>query len=148
MDILKSLGVDETLWMHLACFLASYLALTQLVFKPYLKAFHEREKRTVGNEEHAARLIEQAQDLHGQYEQRAKVINSQIKLAFDSSRGEALKEYDRLLQAARDQATKLLEETRAGLSKEIQNARKTLSGEVPAISLAIASKLAGKDLSV
>lgn len=147
MELLRSLGVNSTFWLHVACFVVSYLALTQLVFKPYSKALNEREKRTVGNEETATRLIQEASDLQGQYEQRAKQVNSQIKGAFDASRTEAMKEYDKLVQNSRDEAQKLLEESRAALATQIQNARKALSAEIPSVSVAIASRLAGKDLS-
>jgi len=147
MEILKSLGVNATFWVHLACFLASYVALTQLIFKPYLKALREREARTVGSEEHAARLIQESTQLQGEYEQKAKALNARIKSTFDSSRAEALKEYDRLIEEARAQAQGILDESRAQLEKEVQAARKALATETPNVSLTIASKLAGKDLS-
>ena len=63
MELLKSLGIDSTLWSHLACFIVAYLALSTLVFRPYLRAFQERERRTVGSEEDAIRLIEEAREL-------------------------------------------------------------------------------------
>lgn len=147
MEILSALGVDATLAIHLVCFLVSYVALSHLIFKPYLSAYEEREARTVGNEEHAVRLIQEASDLQGQYEKKAKAINAQIKGAFDASRAEALKQYETLVQGAREEAQKLIEASRAHLSKEIQAAHAALSGEIPAVSSAIASKLAGKDLS-
>jgi F0F1-type ATP synthase membrane subunit b/b' len=147
MELLRSLGVNSTFWIQVGCFIVSFLSLTQLVFKPYLRAHHEREKRTVGNEETATRLIQEATDLHHQYEQRAKTVNSQIKSAFDASRGEAQKEYDVLVQNARQQAQSLIEESRQALSTQIQAARKQLSADIPSVSVAIASRLAGKDLS-
>ncbi|MEK7354988.1 MAG: hypothetical protein AAB250_00965, partial [Bdellovibrionota bacterium] len=76
MEILRSLGVDGTLWIHMACFLVSYVALTQLILKPYMAALRERETRTVGNEEHAVRLVEEANQLNSEYEQKARAINS------------------------------------------------------------------------
>ena len=147
MEILSSLGVDSTFWIQLVCWIISYLALSQLVFKPYMRALHEREKRTFGNEEHAARLIQESHDLQGQYEQRAKNVNAEIKNAFDASRSEAMKEYDKLVQAARDQAQRTLEQSRTTLSQQIQTARQQLSAEIPAVSAAIASRLAGKEIA-
>ncbi len=146
-NLLAALGVNETFWIHLGCFLVSYVALTQLVFKPYLRAFAEREKRTVGNEETAVRLVQEASDLHGQYEQKAKAINSQIKAAFDSSRSDAQRDYDKLIQSTRGEVGELLKRSRESLARELQNARKAIITDIPAVSQAIASKLAGKDLS-
>src|SRR3954469_9588798 len=101
MELLRSLGVNSTFWIQVACFIISFSSLTFLVFIPYLRAHQEREARTVGSEESATRLIQEAHDLQQQYEQRAKVVNSQIKGAFDVQRQEAQKEYDRLVQNAR-----------------------------------------------
>ncbi|MCM2281597.1 MAG: ATP synthase F0 subunit B [Bdellovibrionaceae bacterium] len=147
MELLTALGVDSTLAIHLACFLVSYLALSHLIFKPYLRAYEEREHRTIGNEEHAVRLIQETATLQTQYEQAAKGLNAQIKSAFDRSRTAAQKDYENLVQTAREQAQKTLEASRERLTKEIEATRKALAAEIPAVSAAIASKLAGKDLS-
>jgi F0F1-type ATP synthase membrane subunit b/b' len=147
MDILKSLGVNSTLWIHLVCFLVSYVSFSQLVLKPYMAALREREKRTLGNEEAAVRLIEEAHELHEHYETKARALSSQIKGFYDQSRSEALKEYDRLVTTARDEAGKILDESRGKIATQIQGARQMLSAEVPAVGAAIAAKLAGKEIS-
>lgn len=148
MEILKSLGVDSTIWIHLACFLISYVALTRLILKPYMAAQKEREKRTVGGEQNAVRIIEEANDLHSEYEQKARSVNSQIKGFYDQSRTTAMKEYDRLVEAARAEANQLLEASRTEIGAEVLTARRTLSADIPAVATAIASKLAGKEISL
>ncbi|MES2857436.1 MAG: ATP synthase F0 subunit B [Bdellovibrionota bacterium] len=148
MEILKSLGVDSTIWIHLACFLVSYIALTQLILKPYMAAMKEREKRTLGSEETAVRIIEEANDLHAEYEKRAREVNSTIKGLYDQSRTTATKEYDRLVEAARSEVGILLDASRTQIGAEVQTARRTLSGEIPNVATAIASKLAGKEISL
>lgn len=149
MDILKSLGVDfATLGIQLVCFLISYLSLHFLILKPYSAALKERENRTVGNEETAVRLIDEASDLHSEYETKARSINSEIKAYFDQSRKEALKDYEGLVVTARAQADQALAQSRAHIASEIQSARRVLSAEVPTVSAAIASKLAGKEISL
>lgn len=148
MEIFKSLGVDSTLWIHLACFLISYVAMTQLILKPYMAALLEREKRTVGSEEHAVRLVEEANQIAADYETKAREINAKIKASYDESRGVATKEYDRLVSAAREESQKLVESSRGELGREVQSARKVLSGEVPSVAAAVASKLAGKEISL
>ena len=148
MNILSSLGVNSTLWIQLACFLVSYVALSNLVLKPYLAALTEREKRTIGNEETAIRLIEEANNLYAQYEKKAREINSEMKSEYDVSRAKALKEAEALLHSAREEAATLLDSARSKITGEIQTARKSLSADVPAIGSAIASKLAGKEISL
>lgn len=148
MEIFRSLGVDSTLWIHLACFLISYVAFSRLILKPYMAALNEREKRTVGSEEHAVRLVEEANQLNAEYEQKARAINAQIKGSYDESRTAAMREYDRLVQSAREESQKLLESARADIGREVQTARKSVANEVPAVAAAMASKLAGKDISL
>ncbi|HVK60824.1 MAG TPA: ATP synthase F0 subunit B, partial [Bdellovibrionales bacterium] len=127
MEILKSLGVDGTIWIHLACFLVSYIALTQLILKPYQKALEEREKRTVGNEEAAVQIIEEANELHSRYEQKAREVNAKIKSFYDQSRTAATKEYDRVIEAARAEAGQLLDASRSEITTEVQQAKRTLT---------------------
>ncbi len=147
LSLLSALGVNETIWIQLGCFLVSYVALTQLVFKPYLKAYHERENRTIGGEETAVRIIEEAQELSGSYEKRAREMNSEIKHVYDRKRAEAAKDSEALLAEARKNSASLLEAAREKVKAEVEAARKKLSTEIPVVSSAIASRLAGKDLS-
>lgn len=149
MEILKTLGVDGLhLLIQLVCFLVSYLALSNLVLKPYSAALRERENRTVGNEELAVRLDHEANELYSEYEQKARAVNFEVKKAYDEARAAAMKEYERVVQTARQEAQETLASARQKIANEIQSARKVLSAEVPAVGSAIASKLAGKDISL
>jgi F0F1-type ATP synthase membrane subunit b/b' len=148
MEIFRQLGVNETLWIHLACFLFSYVVLTQLILKPYFRAFLEREKRTVGSEEAAVRLSEEANDLQTQYGLQARDLNAKMKGLYDDARLTAQKQSDVVVGQARTQATALLQQNREQIAGEVSKAQKTLAAEIPAVGSAIASKLAGKDLSL
>ncbi len=148
MEIFRSLGVDQTLVIHLICFLVCYVALTQLILKPYMAAYLEREKRTVGSEETAVRLGEEANDLQNQYAAKARELNAQTKGFYDQARAEATKRSDVIISAARDEAGQLLQGNRKQIADEVQKAQKILSNEIPNVGSAIASKLAGKDLSL
>ena len=148
MALLTSLGIDFTLFFHVACFAVAYLALSNLVFKPYLKALAEREKRTIGGEEQAALLLGEADAINAEYETKAKAVSASIKAEYDKNRVQALKESETLLAAARTEAATLLEKSRALISTEIASAKSKLSAEVPAITSAIASKMAGKEISL
>lgn len=147
MEILHSLGVDWTLFVHLVCFGISFFFLSTFVLKPYMHAMNEREKRTVGGEEAATRLIEEANRLQEQFEKKAKALSSEIRGYFDKSRGEAMTEYDQLVTSARTEANVLLKGAQAEIEQQIETTRKALSQEVPTVAAAIATKLAGKEIS-
>lgn len=148
MEILQALGVDWTLFIHLGFFGVSYLFFSNLVLKPYMKAMHERENRTVGNEEVAARLINEAGKLHEQFEMKARAINSEIKGYYDKSRSEAMKQYDEMVGGARSEANALVRTAQVDIEQKIQSVRKAISAEVPSVGSAIASKVAGKEISL
>ena len=148
MALLKSLGINSTLWIHIACFAVAYLALSNLIFKPYMKALLEREKRTIGGEEQAALLLGEADAINADYETKAKAVTATIRAEYEANRVQAMKESETLLAAARTEASSLLEKSRAKIATEIKAAKALLSNEIPAITSAIASKMAGKEISL
>jgi F-type H+-transporting ATPase subunit b len=147
MEILRSLGVDWTLFIHVFCFGISFLFLSNLIMKPYMRAMHEREKRTVGSEEAAARIIEEANSLQEQFEKKAKELNSEIKSFFDKSRTEAMSQYDQMVSQAKTDASVVLKTAQTEIENQIGATRKALNAEVPGVAAAIATKLAGKEIS-
>jgi len=146
-SLLRSLGVNSTIWFQLGCFVVAYLAVTQLVFKPYLRAHGERQKRTVGGEENAAKTVEEIGLLQGQYESKVRSLNNEIRGIYDASRAEAGKRYEETMSAARKQADATLETNRTQIATQVEVAERALKAEVPTMGIAIASRLAGKDLS-
>lgn len=148
MALLKSLGIDSTLWIHVVCFAVAYLSLSNLIFKPYVKALAEREKRTIGGEEQAAQLLSEAGEISSEYETKAKAVSAAIRAEYETHRLAAVKESETLIAAARTESQQLLEKSRARISTEVSAARERLSAEVPSITSAIASKMAGKEISL
>jgi F0F1-type ATP synthase membrane subunit b/b' len=132
----------------MACFLVSYLAFSTLILKPYMRAVRERESRTSGSEETAIRIVEEAEALHADYEQKARAANNEVKDLYEKARLAAMHDYDVVISGARSDAQNMAEQTRKEISAAVQSARKTLSGEIPAVGSAIASKLAGKEISL
>ncbi len=148
MELLKSIGINSTLWIHFACFAVAYLSLSNFLFKPYAAALRERESRTVGNEERAARMLDEAAEIHTQYEQKAKLVSAAIRTEYDKSRAEAMHEYDQVVTSARSEAAKALEHSRQLISTELGKAKTLLAQEVPSVTSAIASKMAGREISL
>lgn len=148
MALLKSLGIDSTLWIHVLCFAVAYLSLSNLIFKPYMKALAEREKRTIGGEEQAAQLMNETGEISSEYEIKAKAVSAAIRAEYETHRLAAVKESETLIAAARTESQQLLEKSRTRISSEVSAARERLSAEVPSITSAIASKMAGKEISL
>ena len=147
MEILTALGVNSTIWVQFVCFLVAYVAISQLVFKPYMAAFNERVRRTSGQEESAEQILSEMHSLRSQYEHKARDVNAQFKAIYDQRRTEAMREYDRIVQAARELASKYIEENRQEIQREVEKARKDMVEQSPQVGAAIATRLVGKDVT-
>jgi F-type H+-transporting ATPase subunit b len=144
MAILEQLGINQTAYVQFFIFLIAYITLSQVVFKPYMSAYEERERRTKGGEDLAQELIQQSVELKHQYEQKARQVNGEIKTIYDSFREQAAKEYNEILARARAESQKLIEEARLKVGGEVLEAAKKLKEETPIVASAITHKLLAK----
>lgn len=145
--VLQTLKLDHTIWIQLGCFVVAYLALSNLIFKPYYKVLMQRKEQTTGGTESAERLVQEAGALTEKYELRAREINAEFKAIYDQERASATKAYGEKVAAAREGAQALAENIREKVSGEVKKAKGELSREVPQVSAAIASKLIGKEVT-
>jgi len=144
--ILNSLGVNSTLWIQMGVFLLAYLVLSQFLFKPYLAVFHERHQQTSAQVDHADRIIEETKNLQKDYETQARILNREHRAIYDQSRTEALREFDRLVGEAKDEASEIMAQAQKKITKSLEESEKNLEHEVPDLALKIASQVLGKDL--
>ena len=147
MDIITSLGLNMTIASQFVIFLVTYVFLSNLVFKPYFKAYQERKKRTVGNEETAHRVISETQELEKTYEKKARKINDEFKAMYDSARSVAMREHDQIVSEARAHAQQLLSKARTELKAQADSAHSQIVTEAPSVAKVMVSKLLGKDVT-
>lgn len=143
MELLKTLGLDSTVAFQFGIFLIVYLFLSNLLFKPYLKAFNKRKEQTVGKTDTAERYISETQDLENEYETKAREINQQFKVIYDESRTLALKEHDRLVSEARAKAKSLTEKAQQEITSQMQAAQQELQSQIPVIAKTITGQVIG-----
>ena len=147
MELLKSLGINNTIIIQFFIFIIAYLILTRMVFMPYFKAYMERYNRTVGSEDDATKLIEETSGLEAEYEENAKALNIKIKKIFDSEKKTAVDEQTKILKSANLKAEEYrknsdlkLEETKSKIYNELQQ-------EVAPIADLIKNTVIGKGVS-
>lgn len=145
--ILNDLKINNTIWIQLGCFIVSYLALSNFIFKPYHAAYRKRKENTVGGEEFAERVIQETEALTGEYESKARQINANFSEVYNEKKVDAMKEYDRIVGQARGEAQSLQDKVRQQIGVEVQGARTELNKEIPKVSLEMASKLIGKEIT-
>jgi F-type H+-transporting ATPase subunit b len=147
-SLVKALGIVwPEVWAQMIIFLVAYLALSQLIFRPYMKAFIERQKSTEGNAELAERLLLETAQLQREYEKQAKDLNSKFKAIYEESRGQAVHERDQIISKARSDVEASLESSKEAIQNAIGSAQKELEKEIPFISSAVTGKLLGRELA-
>lgn len=145
LDMLRGLGVNETVGPQLVIFLFSYTVLYFLILKPYFKAYVERVDRTMGRAELAERYIAESHALQSEYENKARSMSASYKSIFDESRTKAMREYDQMVGEARNAAKTQLESSKEKIRSQLTTARKDLEKEVPGVVSEITTRLLGKD---
>jgi len=144
MSILEQLGLNHTYFYQLAIFIFALIALGQFVFKDYVDLLAKRDEKTKGSEDIAVEYQKKAADLSQQFEIKARKLNGEIKTIFDTYREEAHIECENIVNKARQESQKLLEETKRKVSIEITEATKRLQQEIPQIATLMTQKLLSK----
>lgn len=144
MSLLHALGINEFAIVQFVIFLVVFYFLVSAVFRPYLAALSERQNRTVGGVHEAELYQHKAVELHSDYQDKVREVNSHIHEIFQKSRAEALAEYDKILQAARQSAASQIELNRQKIAQVVAQVGADLQRQTPSLALAITNKLLGR----
>lgn len=144
--IIRSLGIDYTLFIQLPIFLVILFSLWFIVFKPYFETHLERLSQTTGNQDEAEALIAKTRELETIYQRKARGANLDIKTIFDREKLEAHQEQERLLIEAKEKSRLFIENAKTRVQEEYNRAREELLKESPSLGKAIASRLLSKDI--
>lgn len=138
---------DETFYVEIVLFLVFAFALAKLIWTPTLHVLEEREKRTHGAQEEAARMQVEAAALEKTMQasiEQARVAGND---AGDSLRRDAEAEERRELEAAQADAARLLDDVRRRVAAEAEQARAELRGQAEALARAAAGKILGRPVA-
>ena len=144
--VLTALGINNTLFIHFAIFMIAYLALSQLIFRPYLRALEERERRTVGSADLTAKIVEETESLRAEYQAKARQINSEIKAVMDAAKKEALELYQTEVQLAQRIYSEKLDELKVRIESARKQSLAQVDQEVDSVSRAISDRLLGRNV--
>lgn len=144
LGILTSLGINSSVWPMMGLFVIALIVLSQLIFKPYLAAYTQRELRTSGGEAEADQLNAETVRLQGEYDAKAKELNREMRSIFDEIKLNAVQENDARLAKAHAEFEGLVKKSKALVDSEFTKAQESLSREVPELSKVIVDRLMGK----
>ena len=138
--------IDESLLIQMLNFLVLMWILNRFLFKPILNILEERKKRIRDSEE---RVLDSEQRAAQQWEayqrqlQEAKISATAEK---ERIKGEGLEAERHLLEEARSEASRSLEEARRKIEEEVSKASGFLRGEAKGMALEMAEKILGRGL--
>lgn len=139
-EILTSLGINNTLFYQFAIFFVAYIGMDFIVFKPYLNAYKERQRRTVGGQQEAQDLILEAEKQEARYKEEAKKLHIQIKEVFSEKNKIAKKEVEAVMNEAKVELDTEILASRKELENTIATVRKEMDNHIPEISKNIENK--------
>ncbi len=141
LNILTGLGVNETVFAQFAIFIVAFVFLKYFIFSPYLAAYEERRRRTVGGSGVAKELQQEIDELEGQFSQEARVLNEKIKIASDEKRSKAQKETAVIVSEAQKGAQEKLALGKKDIEGAYLGAKDQLKTLVPELGQAIQQRL-------
>lgn len=146
MEILSKLGVDYTFFYQFVIFCVAYIAVSRLLFKPYLKAYHKRLEVTFGHQEVAEKLNAQSQELHIQYETKAREVNSKVQSYYEQAHKEAQAIQAATIEKARKEAESIVIKNRQETQEEANRARAEIKKLIPELSTEIQRKVLSREI--
>ncbi len=144
MEIFTKLGIDHTLFLQMAIFLALYVILHPLLFKPLFDAYRQREHLTLGDEEDKAQKLATIAKLKNDYETKLRNLHTQIHDIFTKIKSETSQEYHRKILNAQKEAQRTIDQTRKRKNQEQIIAQKELEKHTPELVEMATNKILGR----
>lgn len=141
-----SIDFDKTFVLQMLIFATLILVLKPLLFDPVLKVFEEREKRTDGARAEARSMQEEAGQLLRRYESELEKIHRVAAEERDHLRTETTKLEAEILRDARAVSTRVVEEGRKKIEKEIGEIRFDLGRQTDQIARDVAGRVLGREV--
>jgi F-type H+-transporting ATPase subunit b len=142
MTLAALLDLDRSLFIQLALFLVTVIALNYLVFKPLFRVLDLRRERTDGMKEKAAAHKARAVSLQAEYEQVYSQVVDQGGELKKGARAEGQKAEHGLLEEARVKAEREREAGEAARRLERTRVEASLEAEVMSLREVIVKKVA------
>jgi F0F1-type ATP synthase membrane subunit b/b' len=139
--LLDQLGLDKTFFLELTMIAVLFFVLAPLYFKPFLKLFESRHKKTVEDREAAERLMAQANAKLEEYKRVLAEERIAAKKNLDAALVEIRKQEAEILMHAREEAKKITQEASDSVNRQRDQLRKQLENDIENISRSISEQL-------
>ena len=136
--------INITLIIQIINFLVFMLLLNALLYKPVVAKIRERETRIRKDREKAAELDQQVQEQEKRHQEELAVARQQGALEKNALTAEAKKKEAAILDKARLEAARIVEDMKASIRVEAEQVRKALAAEMAPLAQSIFEKILGR----
>ncbi len=141
-----NVDVDFSFLVQLLLFGAFIVFLKPIVFDPMLRLFEERERRTEGVRQRAREMDAKAAAFFQKYEAAMEEVRRGAAKDRERLRADTAKLEAKILDEAKHESERILDEGRRTITSEVERLRKELDAARPALAAQIASKLLGREV--
>jgi len=137
---------DYTAAIQFLIFIVTLLVLGRFLFQPIMSLFEERERKTLGTQKEADSVKEKADSLIAQYEADIERERKDAAGEREKIRQEASESSRAMLEKAREEGQKAVDEIKARLEQELSSARESLRKDASELARQMALRLLGRPL--
>lgn len=135
---------DYTFVVQIVLFLILWIGLKRLVFDPFVAMLEAREARTTGAKAAATQMRSTTEVSAAEYENKVQEARRQSATDASVVRAGTAAEERRVLDAAREEASRQLAVLRESLARQADAARPTLDGEAQQLATKMVERIAGR----
>ncbi len=141
------IDIDYSIFIQIGLFLLIWFFLARFVFTPFQRLLGEREQRTEGMKAEAEKLLEEAEQLRIQYEDRITKAKGEGNSIKEGIRQEALQAREELVTQAQKEAARFLQTARQQIQEEMQKGRQLVVQEAEVIAQEMAEKVLARKVT-
>ncbi len=137
------LELNNWFFVQLVSFLVLVVLLNNILFKPLLRIFREREDHVKGSLDSVKIMGEENDNLLRQVEKKVSEARNQARIIFEELSKEGMEIQKQTLDAAQKDAAEINRKTREDLEATVKETREALRKDVEAFAGKIVEKMVG-----
>ncbi|WP_288313999.1 F0F1 ATP synthase subunit B [uncultured Eubacterium sp.] len=125
-----------------------YLLMRFFLIKPIKKTLQARKELIDNQFKEAEDTVNAANEKMADYEDKIKNVNTEAKEIISDARDKAKVEYNKILDKANNDATRLKQDAQKQIELDTENARRDVKEELAKLAMEAAQKVVGESVSV
>jgi F-type H+-transporting ATPase subunit b len=140
-EIFAQLGIDQTFYTQFAIFVAIFIIIRPLFFKPFQKLIETRHQKTVADRERAEELVKQANAKLEEFKARMAEERTRARAEHERVIAEVKAEEAKIVGVAREEAKKITQASLDTIQNQSAQLKRALEADVEGLALQISDML-------